>query len=184
MVTEHDTRVIDPAFATFGPMGFDLGELLAGLLIAYFALDGRAPSDDADDEQAAWLLETIEGIWIGFAERFARLWREEQAGDAFPKALFEGPDARDSVERAQTDYLRRVFVDSLRFAGAAMVRQTVGRSRAPELLAIGDAEQRARCERRVLFLARELIKDAHYVTDIAEVTSVARQVREDRLGPS
>lgn len=184
MVTEHDTRVIDPALATFGPMGFDIGELLAGLLVAYFALDGRAPSDEVDDEQAAWLLETIEQIGTGFAEGFVRLWREEQAGDAFPKALFEGPEGRESLERAQTDYLRQAFVDGLRFAGAAMVRQTIGRSRAPELQAITDVERRARCERRVLFLARELIKDAHYVSDIAEVTSVARQVREDRLGPT
>lgn len=183
MVTEHDTRVIDPAFATFGPMGFDLGELLAALLVAYFAHDGRDPSHDVDDEHPAWLLETIEQVWTGFAERFVRLWREEQAGDAFSRALFEGPDGREALERAQADYLRQVFVDGLRFAGAAMVRQTIGRGRAPELLEIGDVEQRARCERRVLFLARELIKDAHYVTDIAEVTSVARQVREDRLGP-
>lgn len=182
MVTEHDTRVIDPAFATFGPMGVDVGELVGGLLLAYFALDGRAPSKDTDDAQAAWLLEVIEQVWTGFAERFVRLWREEQTGDAFPRALFEGPDGRDSLARAQTDYLRHVFVDSLRFAGSAMIRLTVGRSRAPELLDIADVEQRARCERRVLFLARELIKDAHHVSEITEVTSVARQVREDRLG--
>src|SRR5262249_54826019 len=37
MVTEEDTRAIDPEFAFFGPMGFDVGALLGNLLIASIA---------------------------------------------------------------------------------------------------------------------------------------------------
>ena len=41
MVTVDDTRVIDPEFAFYGPMGFDIGMLLANLLMAYFSQPGH-----------------------------------------------------------------------------------------------------------------------------------------------
>ena len=41
MVTETDTRVIDPDFAFFGPMGFDVGAVLANLVLNYLEI-GRA----------------------------------------------------------------------------------------------------------------------------------------------
>ena len=41
MATEHDTRVIDPEFAFYGPIGFDVGALLANYLIAYLAQPGQ-----------------------------------------------------------------------------------------------------------------------------------------------
>jgi 5-methylthioribose kinase len=37
MVTEADTRVIDPEFAFFGPIGFDIGAVLANLMLSYLA---------------------------------------------------------------------------------------------------------------------------------------------------
>ena len=37
MVTDSDTRAIDPEFAFFGPMGFDIGALIGNLLIAAIA---------------------------------------------------------------------------------------------------------------------------------------------------
>ena len=37
MVTENETRVIDPEFAFYGPMGFDLGAVIANLLMSYLA---------------------------------------------------------------------------------------------------------------------------------------------------
>lgn len=179
MVTADDTRVIDPSYAFFGPLGFDPGELIGSLLIAYFAAAGRAPDDAPRHEQEAWILATIEAVWDGFRDRFVRLWREDHAGSAYPKALFTGPGGVESLERAQAELLKRVLEDALRFAGAAIIRQTIGRKRAPEFLAIEDPERRARVERSALRLASELVKDAHYVDAIGEVTAVARQFRTD-----
>ena len=41
MCTNDQTRVIDPEFAFYGPMGFDLGMLLANFLMAYFSQEGH-----------------------------------------------------------------------------------------------------------------------------------------------
>ena len=41
MVTERETRVIDPEFAFYGPMGFDIGAVIGNLLMAYLASSGH-----------------------------------------------------------------------------------------------------------------------------------------------
>jgi len=40
MVTPQSTQVIDPEFAFYGPMGFDVGAFLGNLILAFFAQDG------------------------------------------------------------------------------------------------------------------------------------------------
>jgi 5-methylthioribose kinase len=44
MVTERETRVIDPEFAFYGPMGFDIGAVIGNLLMAYLASPGHERS--------------------------------------------------------------------------------------------------------------------------------------------
>ena len=44
MATPGDTRFIDPEFAFYGPMGFDVGALVANLFLAYFAQPGHEPT--------------------------------------------------------------------------------------------------------------------------------------------
>ena len=41
MVTETETRVIDPEFAFVGPMAFDVGAIIANYLLSFFAHAGR-----------------------------------------------------------------------------------------------------------------------------------------------
>ncbi|KAJ9175238.1 hypothetical protein P3X46_013812 [Hevea brasiliensis] len=49
MVTSNSTQVIDPEFAFYGPMGFDVGAFIGNLFLAYFAQDGHA--DLVDDRK-------------------------------------------------------------------------------------------------------------------------------------
>ncbi|XLS52216.1 hypothetical protein HN51_012893 [Arachis hypogaea] len=49
MVTRESTQVIDPEFAFYGPMGFDIGAFLGNLILAYFSQDGHA--DQANDRK-------------------------------------------------------------------------------------------------------------------------------------
>ena len=49
MVTRESTQVIDPEFAFYGPMGFDIGAFLGNLILAFFAQDGHA--DQVNDRK-------------------------------------------------------------------------------------------------------------------------------------
>ena len=42
MVTQDTTYAIDPEFAYYGPMAFDVGKIIVNLLLCFFALDGHA----------------------------------------------------------------------------------------------------------------------------------------------
>lgn len=181
MVTPTDTKIIDLEFATFGPMGFDLGRLVGSLLMAYFSQDGHARPDAPRTSFERWLLESIEQVWQGFSDRFLGLWRSAHAGDAYDEALFAGPAGAGSLEQAQKEHMRRLFEDTMRFAGANIIRRILGRQHQPDFQRIEDPDRRAACERRALLLARELVKDAHYVTDMAEVTAVAKAIRAGEI---
>lgn len=45
MVTSDSTQVIDPEFAFYGPMGFDIGAFLGNLILGFFAQDGHTNGD-------------------------------------------------------------------------------------------------------------------------------------------
>ncbi len=183
MASDVDVKVLAPAFACYGPMGFDLGTLLGHVLLAYFSQAGHAAEDEPRLGYEAWLLDAVERIWRGFEERFLGLWRSAHAGDAYPESLFKGPDGQECLRQIQAEFMRRVFEDTLRFAGAVLICRTLGQIHVPELEEIEEPDRRAACERRAILLGRELVKDAHYVTNMTEVTAAARQLRDQAPAP-
>ena len=57
MVTPDSTQVIDPEFAFYGPMGFDIGAFLGNLILAFFAQDGHA--DEQNDRKVSDCLSSL-----------------------------------------------------------------------------------------------------------------------------
>jgi len=57
MVTRESTQVIDPEFAFYGPMGFDVGAFLGNLILAFFAQDGHA--DQTNDRKVGPLFHVF-----------------------------------------------------------------------------------------------------------------------------
>lgn len=43
-ITKESTKVIDPEFAYYGPMGFDIGAVIANLLLNYAGQEAGAPT--------------------------------------------------------------------------------------------------------------------------------------------
>lgn len=176
MVTEDDTKVIDPEFAVMGPMGFDVGKLLGNLLLCHFSQRGHERTPGERDGYRRWILRAIEAVWTGFAARFVELWAAYPTGDGYPAPLFEGAQGRASLRRAQSDFIARLFQDALGFAGAAMIRRTLGLAHNIDFERIEDPDLRAACELRNLQLARELVIGAAGFADIAGVTARAAEI--------
>jgi len=172
MVTETDTRIIDPEFAFCGPIGFDVGAVLGNLLMNYLSQPGHATGDDPREDYAEWVLEQLAVVWDSFSSRFRSLWSASNSGDAYPSAFFtESPEA---LLRAQDRYMRTLFEDALGFAGAKMIRRIVGLAHNIDFEWIEDPELRARCERSCLSLARHLILRRAQILDIRSVAEAAR----------
>ncbi|MCB2011672.1 MAG: S-methyl-5-thioribose kinase, partial [Geminicoccaceae bacterium] len=173
MITETDTRVIDPEFAFFGPIGFDVGKLIGNLLLAFFSQRGHETTEGAHDAYRQWLLETTEAVWNGFAHKFLALWNAGASGDAWPASLFEGEEGRLSLARAQDARMRAIFEDAVGYAGCSMIRRTLGLAHNIDMEWIEGNGRRAACERRNLELARYLIMNASTIAGIEAVTARA-----------
>ena len=180
MVTENDTRVIDAEFAFYGPMGFDVGAMIANLLLSYFSQDGHATAAEPREAYQEWVLDTIEQLWQRFAQTFLGLWREHGTGDAYPADLFADEASRTALEGERQAHMRRLFADALGFAAAKMIRRILGLAKTIDLEQIEDRDQRALCEMRSLRLARALMVARERYPTIADVTAAARGLR--RLG--
>jgi 5-methylthioribose kinase len=178
MVTESETRVIDPEFAFYGPMGFDLGAVIGNLIMAYLASAGHKRSPGERRAFEAWLGETIESVWGEFSRKFVELWRAEAQGDAYPAALFKGEGGAARLEAERQAYMARLFQDTVGFAAAKIIRRILGLAHNIDFEWIEDARLRAICEARSLRLARAMLVDTPSFGTIGAVTKAARELRD------
>lgn len=171
MVTAGDTQVIDPEFAFYGPIGFDVGMILANLWMAHLAQPGERPAERPDP----WLLDQAEALWDGFASRFAGHWRalDPQAEHGALHALAKAdPDLREAAIRERLD---AIWADALGFAGCEMIRRILGLAHVADFESIADETLRAGCERRALRMARMLLVDRPSFPGIAAVSRAIGQ---------
>jgi 5-methylthioribose kinase len=175
MATPEDTRVIDPEFAFYGPMGFDIGAVIGNLLLAFFSQEGHESSPGIRKEYRNWLLQTVEETWNRFEQRFLELWQEQASGDVYHASLFADPCSCEALATEKRNYLQRLFHDSVGFAGVKMIRRILGLAHVEDLEAIKDPDLRARCERKSLRLGRLLVLESESFSKITEVTAAARQ---------
>lgn len=83
-INQAGLKVIDPEFAFYGPMGYDIGNVLAHLL---FPLVLDQTREVSNDDFQTWLLTSIEeiydNVWAKFNEFYEsnvhfKLYRNEQ----------------------------------------------------------------------------------------------------------
>jgi 5-methylthioribose kinase len=175
MVSDTDIRVIDPEFATYGPIGFDVGMLIANFLMAALSQPGHAESPGARDEHATWILGEAEAIWAAFRGEFARLWRGERTGMLYPSSLYEAQGHGAAAELALAGVLGRVWRDALGFCGVEIHRRILGLAHNADFERIADVGMRAACEARALALGRVLVLGAGGIADMGQVTALARK---------
>ncbi|XP_007042544.2 PREDICTED: methylthioribose kinase [Theobroma cacao] len=170
MVTRDSTQVIDPEFAFYGPMGFDIGAFIGNLILAFFAQDGHA--DQVNDRKIykEWILKTIEDTWNLFHQKFTALWDQHKdgSGEAYLPAIYNNPELQKLI---QEKYMKELFHDTLGFGAAKMIRRIVGVAHVEDFESIREASIRADCERQALELAKTLLKKRQEFLSIGEVIS-------------
>lgn len=172
MVTDEDTRVIDPEFAVYGPMAFDIGMLLANFWMAYFSQKGHEENGSRADMRA-WLLAAAVEIWRTFREEFSLLWPTRR-GILYPKSLYEDQGDPLGARQALDHLLHDVWQDMLGFAGVEIHRRILGLAHNADFETIEDEELRASCERPALAFGRHIVVNRRRIASIEEVHAVAR----------
>lgn len=174
MATDAEARVIDPEFAQYGPMGFDLGMLIANYMMAYFSQPAHRGGDLADYQE--WILSVISDTLASFDAEFRRLWATERTGMLFPRTMFED-QGHDSAP-ACNDLLRDIRADALAFCGIEMHRRCLSLAHNADFEDITDPTIRAPLEARNLMMGRDLIMSAERLQDTASVLALLRAFNE------
>jgi len=160
-VTESSTKVIDPEFAYFGPIGFDIGAVLANLLLHYSAQEHWSADAESRGARRAYLISTVRDVWTLFESKFRALWNER------------GTDRIAKTAGYQDDYMRRLLQDTAGFTGAKMVRRIVGLAHVADIDKIPDADVRAKAQRLALAVGTALIKRHRSIDSIEQLIDIA-----------
>ncbi|WP_410983780.1 S-methyl-5-thioribose kinase [Bacillus cereus] len=131
-----ETKVIDPEFATFGPLGFDLGQFIANLLLNALS---------REEEKRSVLFYHIEKTWSSFVEVFTKLW------------VLEGVESYTKEKQWLAIVLQNIFADAVGFAGCEIIRRTIGLAHVADLDGIQDKNRRIQAKKHALYLGRELV---------------------------
>lgn len=178
MVTDTDTRVIDPEFAFYGPIAFDVGMMLANFWMSFFSQRGHERNGDRAPMRD-YLLGVTEEIWAVFRAEFAHLWRTERNGILYARSVFEERGDPLASEQALNGVLAEIWTDLLGFAGVECHRRILGLAHNADFESIEDPDLRASCERPALLFGRQIAVNRHRIHSIAEVNELARVIEMD-----
>ncbi|MDX8490148.1 S-methyl-5-thioribose kinase [Mesorhizobium sp. VK22B] len=178
MVTDTETRMIDPEFAFYGPIAFDVGMLLANFWMAFFSQRGHEEKGSRDSMRA-YLLKVTAETWAIFRAEFSQLWRTERTGMLYHRSLFEDQGDRLAAEQALDHVLSGIWTDLLGFAGIEVHRRILGLAHNADFETIADENLRATCEARALRFGRHIAVNRRQIHSIDEVNNLAALIEQE-----
>ncbi|RWA82112.1 S-methyl-5-thioribose kinase [Mesorhizobium sp.] len=178
MVTDTETRMIDPEFAFYGPIAFDVGMLLANFWMAFFSQRGHEEKGSRDSMRA-YLLNVTAETWAIFRAEFSQLWRTERTGMLYHRSLFEDQGDRLAAEQALDHVLSGIWTDLLGFAGIEVHRRILGLAHNADFEIIADENLRARCEAKALRFGRHIAVNRRQIHSIDEVNNLAALIEQE-----
>ncbi len=175
MVTDTDTRVMDPEFAFVGPIGYDVGAFIANLVMNAIAQPGHATAGDDRTAQAEWVLEQVPVFWDTFSSRFLQLFETSSRGDAYPLAMFAGPGDAAALATARKAIVDRIFADAVGYAGVKTIRRILGFAHNADFELIADPARRAPLEEKSIRLARRFLLEPASFRSPADIVAAVRE---------
>jgi 5-methylthioribose kinase len=144
-----ETKVIDPEFAFYGPIGFDVGQILANLLF-------QAVTRTRNGKDREAIFNHLETVWTTFEDTFTQLWKSE------------GQEAFCKSEGYLDFVIQKIREDSYGFAGCELIRRTIGLSHVKDLDSIENKNDRIHSKKEVLQLGSLLIKQRQQLTNVID----------------
>ena len=141
-VKEGEVKIIDPEFATFAPIGYDLGNVLANLFFALLYNEEVLKNLDGANEIKIQIEIFIKSLYRSFMEYFKK-----------KKVIDPSFNNKNFINKTIQDYK----TDMYSFCGTEILRRTIGDSKVLELTSIDDLETRQRVDKLLINFAKHLI---------------------------
>ncbi len=146
-VNENSTKIIDPEFAFYGPMGYDVGNIIANMIFAWVNADATMDNEEECINFKNWVENTICEIIDKFKAKFMKVWKEEAK-----EVLAKTPGFSQW-------YLSQVIHDTAAVAGLELCRRIVGMAHVKDITSIENESARLRAERICITVAKRYIKN-------------------------
>ena len=161
---ETGLKVLDPEFAFYGPMGYDIGNVIGNLFFSWANKAFTRPADPAAQEAIDALAKIIAETYDLTREKLEKKYDELVSFPLYRTAAFK------------KFYLDSVMADSLGYAGTEIVRRTVGDSKVMEVSSVSDLTQRIPMERALVKLGVALIKQRETLCTGRDVVELFRLI--------
>lgn len=162
-IKPDSTKVIDPEFAYYGPMGFDIGAVFANLLLNFAAQEGWGEDEASRQDFRSYLTGTIRDVWETFEREFRELWN------------LHGTDRIARTPGYQDWYMREVLRDTFGFTGSKMVRRVHGLAQVADINQIQDEAAKERAQRLALAIGTSLIQFNRQASSIGEMIDITEK---------
>jgi 5-methylthioribose kinase len=152
-------KAIDSEFSFYGPIGFDLGALVANYTIAAARACALGNID-----QMHWALSLAEQTWVEFEKEFRKLWPSRVDKRVFTDQLLE-------------ELINTWRADTLGYAGAKMARRIVGLAKTSDIETL-EPNVREGAARAVLQVARKTTKERNQAKSWAILAKEAAEIMQ------
>jgi 5-methylthioribose kinase len=163
MINQTETYAIDPEFAFYGPMGFDIGAVIANLLLSYASHEVRTPDPAARADFRQYLTGSVIQLWHVFGREFQSIWQQV--------------DQINMPKGYQEYYMLRLLQDSAGFAACKMMRRIIGLAGVADIRGIENVDERSIAASLALNIAQSLIIQRRSLTRIEEFVEIAHSAR-------
>lgn len=144
-INKEHTYFFDPEFAFYGPMGYDIGNVIANLFFAWTNGDAEIEDTAKKAEFCNWCIKSIVDTIDLFIIKFNEIY-DEYVTDTMAK-----------TKGFKEWYLHGILSDTAGVAGIESIRRIVGMANVKDITSIEDEKKRARAERIVVSLAKDYI---------------------------
>jgi len=158
---EDGIKVIDPEFAFYGPMGYDIGNVIGNF---FFSLANKVFTMPEETEAINSLCTIIEETFDMTRDKMIEKYDE----------LVTFPLYR--VDGFKFNYIDNVMADSLGYAGTEIIRRTVGDSKVMEVTSVSDLSKRIPMERALVKLGIALIKNRYAIASGKEIVDTFKLI--------
>jgi len=163
-IDQNDTKMIDPEFAFFGPMGYDIGNIMANLIFAWAR--GNAYEQK---EFTEWVENTLFDVLDLFDTKFSKAWDEHATEIVAKNSDFK------------QHYMHNILKDTAGMAGLELARRIVGLAKVKDITTIEPIENRLKAERLCLRVAQTLILNPHDFSQGGNyVTALQNALQEEK----
>jgi len=147
-VDTNTTKVIDPEFGFFGPVGFDIGSFIGNLLLNYCAQAGHIEEFVARRNYQTHLLSCI----VESYNLFEQQWLTLIANHSTDRTL--------NTEGYPQYFMKTVLQDAIGYCGTELIRRTIGLAHVVDIDSIEDENTRLAVQKQTLSLGEQLILNA------------------------